>query len=239
MRHLFVSDLHLDASAPATVQRFLRFLAGEAGAADSLYILGDLFETWIGDDDPDPVRSQVCDALRTLTASGVPIYLMCGNRDFLYGEAFERRTGVRLLADPTVATLSGQRILLTHGDLLCTDDVSYQELRSTVRSPAFKDRVSSLAIKARQWMASAASAGSRAHVRQTAADIMDVNSKAVIAAFEATSTLTMIHGHTHRPAEHHHSTTNGVARRIVLAAWDEDGEFLVVSDKNWSRQRVN
>jgi UDP-2,3-diacylglucosamine hydrolase len=239
VRHLFVSDLHLDASAPATVQRFLRFLALEARAAASLYILGDLFETWIGDDDPDPVRSQVCDALRTLTASGVPVYLMCGNRDFLYGEAFERRTGVRLLADPTVATLDGQRILLTHGDLLCTDDVSYQELRSTVRSLAFKDRVSALSVEARQWMASAARAGSRAHVRQTAADIMDVNSKAVIAAFEATSTLTMIHGHTHRPAEHHHSTTNGVARRIVLAAWDEDGEFLVVSDKNWSRQRVN
>jgi UDP-2,3-diacylglucosamine hydrolase len=239
VRHLFVSDLHLDASAPATVQRFLGFLALEARAAASLYILGDLFETWIGDDDPDPVRSQVCDALRTLTASGVPVYLMCGNRDFMYGEAFERRTGVRLLADPTVATLDGQRILLTHGDLLCTDDVSYQELRSTVRSLAFKDRVSALSVEARQWMASAARAGSRAHVRQTAADIMDVNSKAVIAAFEATSTLTMIHGHTHRPAEHHHSTTNGVARRIVLAAWDEDGEFLVVSDKNWSRQRVN
>jgi UDP-2,3-diacylglucosamine hydrolase len=237
--HLFVSDLHLDASAPATVQRFLGFLAGEARAADSLYILGDLFETWIGDDDPDPVRSQVCDALRALTASGVPVYLMCGNRDFLYGDAFEQRTGVRLLADPTVARLEGQRILLTHGDLLCTDDASYQELRSTVRNPAFKDRVSALSIEARQWMAAAARAGSRAHVRQTAADIMDVNAKAVIAAFEATNTLTMIHGHTHRPAEHHHSTANGVARRIVLAAWDEHGEFLVVSDKNWSRQQVN
>lgn len=239
MSHLFVSDLHLDASAPATVQRFLGFLAGEARAADSLYILGDLFETWIGDDDPDPVRSQVCDALRALTASGVPVYLMCGNRDFLYGDAFEQRTGVRLLADPTVARLEGQRILLTHGDLLCTDDASYQELRSTVRNPAFKDRVSALSIEARQWMAAAARAGSRAHVRQTAADIMDVNAKAVIAAFEATNTLTMIHGHTHRPAEHHHSTANGVARRIVLAAWDEHGEFLVVSDKNWSRQQVN
>ena len=229
MRHLFVSDLHLDASAPATVQRFLRFLEGEARAADSLYILGDLFETWIGDDDPDPARSQICDALRTLTASGVPVYLMCGNRDFLYGEAFERRTGVRLLADPTVATLDGQRILLTHGDLLCTDDVSYQELRSTVRDPAFKDRVSSLSIEARQWMASAARAGSRAHVRQTAADIMDVNSKAVIAAFEATSTLTMIHGHTHRPGEHTHRTANGAAQRIVLAAWDDAGEVLELS----------
>ena len=238
MPHLFVSDLHLDASAPATVQRFLGFLAGEARAADSLYILGDLFETWIGDDDPDPVRSQVCDALRTLTASGVPVYLMCGNRDFLYGEAFERRTGVQLLMDPTVATLDGQRVLLTHGDLLCTDDVSYQELRSTVRNPAFKHRVSALSVEARQWMAAAARAGSRAHVRQTAADIMDVNSKAVIAAFEATSTLTMIHGHTHRPAEHHHSTTNGIARRIVLAAWDETGEILTLQDGSFARRTL-
>ena len=238
MRHLFVSDLHLDASAPATVQRFLGFLAVEARAADSLYILGDLFETWIGDDDPDPVRSQVCDALRAVTASGVPVYLMCGNRDFLYGEAFERRTGVRLLADPTVATLDGHRILLTHGDLLCTDDVSYQELRSTVRSPAFKDRVSALSVEARQWMASAARAGSRAHVRQTAADIMDVNSKAVIAAFEATSTLTMIHGHTHRPAEHLHTTANGVARRIVLAAWDDNGEVLELGSSGIKRTPV-
>ena len=238
MRHLFVSDLHLDASAPATVQRFLRFLEGEARAADSLYILGDLFETWIGDDDPDPMRSQVCDALRAVTASGVPVYLMCGNRDFLYGEAFERRTGVQLLMDPTVATLDGQRVLLTHGDLLCTDDVSYQELRSTVRNPAFKHRVSALSVEARQWMAAAARAGSRAHVRQTAADIMDVNSKAVIAAFEATSTLTMIHGHTHRPAEHHHSTTNGIARRIVLAAWDETGEILTLQDGSFARRTL-
>lgn len=238
MSHLFVSDLHLDASAPATVQRFLRFLEGEARAADSLYILGDLFETWIGDDDPDPVRSQVCDALRALTASGVPVYLMCGNRDFLYGEAFEQRTGVRLLAEPTVATLDGQRILLTHGDLLCTDDVSYQELRSTVRDPAFKDRVSALSIEARQWMAAAARAGSRAHVRQTAADIMDVNAKAVIAAFEATNTLTMIHGHTHRPAEHHHSTANGVARRLVLAAWDGTGEVLELGPSGIKRTPV-
>ena len=238
MRHLFVSDLHLDASAPATVQRFLGFLSGEARTADSLYILGDLFETWIGDDDPDPARSQICDALRTLTASGVRVYLMCGNRDFLYGEAFERRTGVRLLADPTVTTLDGQRILLTHGDLLCTDDVSYQELRSTVRDPAFKNRISNLSIEARQWMASAARAGSRAHVRQTAADIMDVNSKAVIAAFEATSTLTMIHGHTHRPAEHLHTTANGVARRIVLAAWDDKGEILTLQDGSFARRTL-
>jgi len=227
--HLFVSDLHLDASAPATVERFIGFLRSGARTAESLYILGDLFETWIGDDDPDPVRSEVCAELRALTDAGVPVYLMCGNRDFLYGADFERRTGMKLLADPTVATINGERILLTHGDLLCTDDKSYQELRSTVRDPAFKTRVTALPLEARQWMAAAARAGSRAHVRQTAADIMDVNEQSVIAAFEATQTLRMIHGHTHRPGEHTHRTANGAAQRIVLAAWDDAGEVLELS----------
>lgn len=230
MTHLFVSDLHLDASAPTTVERFVRFLRSEARSAKSLYILGDLFETWIGDDDPDPVRSEVCAELRALTDAGVPIYLMCGNRDFLYGADFERRTGVKLLADPTVATIDGERILLTHGDLLCTDDRPYQELRSTVRDPSFKTRVTALPLKARQWMAAAARAGSRAHVRQTAADIMDVNEQAVVAAFEATQTLRMIHGHTHRPGEHAHRTANGAAQRIVLAAWDDAGQVLELSN---------
>jgi UDP-2,3-diacylglucosamine hydrolase len=227
--HLFVSDLHLDASAPATVERFIGFLRSEARTAESLYILGDLFETWIGDDDTDPVRTAVCRELKALTVTGVPVYLMCGNRDFLYGADFERRTGVKLLADPTVATIDGERILLTHGDLLCTDDKSYQELRSTVRDPAFKTRVTALSLEARQWMAAAARAGSRAHVRQTAAEIMDVNEQAVVAAFEATQTLRMIHGHTHRPGEHTHQTVNGAAHRIVLAAWDDAGEVLELS----------
>ncbi len=229
MTHLFVSDLHLDASAPATVERFIGLLRSEARTAESLYFLGDLFETWIGDDDTDPVRSEVCAELKALTDSGVPVYLMCGNRDFLYGADFERRTGVKLLADPTVATIDGERILLTHGDLLCTDDKSYQELRSTVRDPAFKTRVTALPLQARQWMAAAARAGSRAHVRQTAADIMDVNEQAVVEAFEATQTLRMIHGHTHRPGEHTHRTASGAAQRIVLAAWDDAGEVLELS----------
>lgn len=238
MTHLFVSDLHLDASAPATVERFIGFLRSEARTAESLYILGDLFETWIGDDDTDPVRSEVCAELRALTDSGVPVYLMCGNRDFLYGADFERRTGVELLADPTVATIDGERILLTHGDLLCTDDKSYQELRSTVRDPSFKTRVTALPLDARQWLAAAARAGSRAHVRQTAADIMDVNEQAVVAAFEATQTLRMIHGHTHRPGEHTHPTVNGAAHRIVLAAWEDAGEVLELSAGVINRRSV-
>jgi len=216
----------------------LRFLEGEARGATSLHILGDLFETWIGDDDPDPARDRVCRALRALSDSGVALYVMQGNRDFLYGEAFERRIGGTLVSDPSVVTLFGERVLLTHGDLLCTGDAAYQELRTTVRDPGFRDRVLKLPVDARQMLANAARAGSKAHTRATAATIMDVTPSAVIAAFEASGTRKMIHGHTHRPAEHRHATRDGVAERVVLAAWDEAGEFLEVTADGWRRRTV-
>lgn len=238
MRHLFVSDLHLDSSAPSTIEAFLRFLSGEARGATSLHILGDLFETWIGDDDPDPARDRVCRALRALADSGVALFVMQGNRDFLYGEAFERRIGGTLLPDPSVLTLFGERVLLTHGDLLCTGDAAYQELRTTVRDPDFRGRVLTLPVEARQLLANAARAGSKAHTRATAATIMDVTPSAVVAAFEASGTRKMIHGHTHRPAEHRHSTRHGDAERIVLAAWDDAGEYLEVTTDGWQRQTV-
>jgi UDP-2,3-diacylglucosamine hydrolase len=235
---LFVSDLHLDASAPATVELFLGFLAREAREAQRLYILGDLFETWIGDDDPDPTRRKVCTALRELTSRGVEIFIMEGNRDFLYSTGFETLTGATIIADPTVAIFGGTRVLLTHGDLLCTDDHSYQELRSTVRNSRFKERVLLLDIEARQLLAAGARAGSKAHTRASAADIMDVNEKAVVAAFEATDTLKMIHGHTHRPGEHTHMTANGPAQRIVLSAWDESGEYLEIDGTSTCRRQI-
>ena len=238
MRHLFVSDLHLDAAAPATVAAFLRFLEGEARGASSLHILGDLFEFWIGDDDPDPVRGSVCIALRALSDSGTALYVMQGNRDFLYGHEFERRTGATLLPDPVVATLCDERVLLTHGDLLCTGDHAYQELRTTLRDPRFRKRVLALPVEARQLLANAARAGSKAHTRATAADIMDVAPEAVVAAFEASGTRRMIHGHTHRPAEHHHATRLGDAERIVLAAWDDAGEYLEITPQGRRRCRV-
>lgn len=241
VRHLFVSDLHLDGSSPATVEAFLGFLANDARGANSLHILGDLFETWIGDDDPDPVRSRVCEGLRELADSGVAVYVMQGNRDFLYGAAFERRTGCTLLPDPVVLELLGERVLLTHGDLLCTGDHAYQELRSTMRSAGFRKRVLALPIDARQMLASAARAGSKAHLRTTSAQIMDVAPQAVIAAFEASGTRKMIHGHTHRPQVHRHALSAGTAERFVLAAWDDRGEYLEVSagdgsmPGNWRR----
>lgn len=226
MSVLLVSDLHLDADHPATVETFLRFLATEARSAQALYILGDLFEHWIGDDDRDPVKTRVCEGLRTLTALGTALFVMRGNRDFLLGTGFEDRTGGTLLPDPVVAHLDGERVLLTHGDLLCTDDHSYQELRSTVRNPSFHRRVLALPLETREWLAGAARAGSKAHTRTTATHIMDVNPAAVIAAFEASGTRTMIHGHTHRPDEHRHDTALGEARRVVLAAWERGGEYL-------------
>ena len=243
VRHLFISDLHLDAASPETVAIFMRFLENEARAAASLHILGDLFETWIGDDDPDPVRDAACVALRNLASTGVSVYVMRGNRDFLYGADFEQRTGCTLLPDPVVVTLLGEKVLLTHGDLLCTGDHAYQELRTTVRDPAFRDRVLRLPIEARQLLASAARAGSKAHVSAAsatigAATIMDVAPEAVIAAFETSGTRTMIHGHTHRPATHQHDVAGEPATRHVLADWGSTGEYLEVSGEGWRRRVV-
>ncbi|MBM4192319.1 MAG: UDP-2,3-diacylglucosamine diphosphatase [Gammaproteobacteria bacterium] len=238
MRHLFVSDLHLDSSTPATIEAFSRFLEGEARGATSLHILGDLFEIWIGDDDPNPVCNRVCVALRALSDAGVAVYVMQGNRDFLYGEAFERRIGGTLISDPSVVTLVGERVLLTHGDLMCTGDTAYQELRTIVRDPRFRDRVLKLPMDARQILANATRAGSKVHTRATAATIMDVTPSAVIAALEASGTRKMIHGHTHRPAEHRHITRDGNAERVVLSAWDEAGEYLEVTADGWQRRKI-
>jgi UDP-2,3-diacylglucosamine hydrolase len=139
--HLFVSDLHLDASTPQANAAFLRFLGDDARSAQSLFVLGDLFETWIGDDDDDPARDAVCRALAALAKTGVDIAVLHGNRDFLYGVQFERRTGAKVLPDPSVVTLCDRRILLCHGDLLCTGDRAYQELRSTARDkPSMRSR---------------------------------------------------------------------------------------------------
>ena len=238
MRHLFVSDLHLDASTPQANAAFLRFLSDDARSAQSLFVLGDLFETWIGDDDDDPARDAICRALAALTKTGVDIAVLHGNRDFLYGVQFERRTGAKVLPDPSVVTLCDRRILLCHGDLLCTGDRAYQELRSTVRDPAFRDRMEGLSRAERRWLADAARAGSRAHVRSTGAELMDVDSAAVLAAFEATGTRELVHGHTHRPGEHQYAVGSETATRRVLDVWDERGGFLELSANGWRRGTV-
>ena len=236
MKYLFVSDLHLEAAAPQAIDAFVGLLGGEAREAAALYILGDLFESWVGDDDPDPARDRVCRAIEALTATGVPVFVMHGNRDFLYGSGFETRTGAKVLPDPCVATLFGRRVLLTHGDLLCTGDAAYQELRSTVRAASFRERVLALPLEARQTLADAARAGSKAHVAAQRPEIMDVTPDAVVAAFRATGTRVMVHGHTHRPAEHGHVVDGEQALRVVLDAWYDGGSVLTLDASGFARR---
>ena len=227
MARLFVSDLHLDASAPQATEQFLDFLRTHAANQEALYILGDLFEAWIGDDDRGPDKSRVCAGLRELTSSGVACFVIHGNRDFLLGRDFCERTGSRLLPDPVVIELDGERVLLTHGDALCTDDHSYQELRSIVRTPEWQRRFLALPLETRELLANEARAGSREHTSRTVPYVMDVNPDAVAAAYRATGVRRIIHGHTHRPGIHVAELDGQTVHRMVLGAWYEQGSYLV------------
>ena len=226
MNTLLVSDLHLDGTQPAAIAQFKSFLAGPARAAEALYILGDLFESWVGDDDDDPDRARVCAALRTLTETGVACHVCHGNRDFLLATGFEQRTGCRILADPTIVERYGERVLLTHGDALCTDDTAYQRLRSTVRSAAWQRRFMRLSLATRRVLADAARTGSRNHTGMTAAEIMDANQAAIVTVLRACQVRTLVHGHTHRPGVHTFTVDGTSAHRYVLGAWYEQGSYL-------------
>lgn len=226
MARLFVSDVHLDATAPQALEQFLGFLEREAAGVEALYILGDLFEAWIGDDERAPDQERVSRGLRALASSGVACFALHGNRDFLLGEGFAERSGCRLLTDPVVLDLDGEPVLITHGDALCTDDHSYQELRSTVRRADWQRRFLALPLKHRELLSREAREGSRRHTSRTVPDIMDVNGEAVAAAFRASGVRRMIHGHTHRPGVHDLDIDGSPAQRIVLGAWYEQGSYL-------------
>jgi UDP-2,3-diacylglucosamine hydrolase len=226
MATLFVSDLHLDGQHPEITRQFLAFLAGPARESDALYILGDLFEVWIGDDDPDPEKRQIVAGLRALTDSGVPCYVMHGNRDFLLGERFCSETGCRLLEDPTIIHLYGDRVLTMHGDALCTDDRSYQNLRAMVRDPGWQRMFLALSPQQRLTLADEARAGSKAHIAQAKSSIMDVNADAVAAAMRGAGVKVLLHGHTHRPDVHRFELDGASAVRIVLGDWYEQGSVL-------------
>ena len=226
LKTLFISDLHLDPAAPEIGLQFRAFLAGEARAADALYILGDLVEAWLGDDDPSPGARQIVRDLRSLTDAGVACYVMHGNRDFLIGEQFCRETGATLLEDGTIVDLYGERVVMMHGDALCTDDVSYQRLRRIVRNPLVRWIFRHLSLAQRQRLAGRLRAGSREHVGATAPEIMDVNDEAVAEAFRAAGVRTLIHGHTHRPAIHELDVDGVPVRRVVLGDWYTQGSVL-------------
>lgn len=225
---LFASDLHLDAEAPWAIDAFLAFLEGHARHAEALYLLGDLFEAWVGDDDDDAANARACEGLARLTKSGTAVYAMHGNRDFLLGEGFEQRTGVKLLPDPVRVEIQGVPTLLSHGDVFCTDDLPYQELRSIVRKPGWQRRFLSLPLERRRLLAHAARAGSKAHTERQIPVLMDVNAEAVMRALQATGTRRLIHGHTHRPAVHTFEVDGRNAERVVLAPWYEAASCVAI-----------
>jgi UDP-2,3-diacylglucosamine hydrolase len=223
---LFISDLHIDASRPAIIEQFLKFLKSEAKDAAALYILGDLFESWIGDDAPDAAQSAAIDGLNALTADGVPCFVMHGNRDFLISSEFCRMSGARMLPDPVLITLYGESVLVMHGDALCTDDRAYQRLRATVRDADWQRQFLALSISSRRALAGAARAGSQAHTATMETAITDVNDATVAAALRASGSATLLHGHTHRPAIHSLEVDGRPRTRIVLGDWYDQGSVL-------------
>ena len=226
MAALFISDLHIDASRPAITEQFLSFLGAEARDADALYSLGDLVESWIGDDAPDIAQSAAIAGIHALTSRGVPCFVMHGNRDFLLSEQFCRLSGAELVPDPLIVTLYGEPVLVMHGDALCTDDHAYQRLRATVREPDWQKRFLALSIKSRRALAGAARVGSQAHTAALEYAIADVNAESVATALRNAGTATLLHGHTHRPAIHALQVDGRPCTRIVLGDWYDQGSLL-------------
>ncbi|SEQ70417.1 UDP-2,3-diacylglucosamine hydrolase [Amphritea atlantica] len=226
MRTLFISDLHLHSGRPDLTRALLHFLATTAKECDQLYILGDLFEAWIGDDFiPDDLQP-VVDALNTLSRSGCEIFFQHGNRDFLIGSRFEELTGVQILDDSEVIQLASGPALLMHGDQLCTDDHAYQALRQQLRNPQWQQAVLTKSVEERLEMAKQLRMASETQTADKSTEIMDVNQQAVLAAMAESNCDLLIHGHTHRPAVH---SLEGGKRRIVLGDWDKSGWYLEAS----------
>jgi UDP-2,3-diacylglucosamine hydrolase len=230
---LFTSDLHLHSSRPAIVACFLRFLEQQQGQAEAIYILGDLFEAWIGDDDPEPVYAPVRAGLRQCVSSGTPVYVMRGNRDFLIGERFGSETRCRLIEDPTRIELYDMPTLLTHGDTLCTDDRDYQATRNRLRDPHWQRRVLALPVAERRELAAQARELSMLSNQSKDEHIMDVNQDEVLRIIRKHGVDLLIHGHTHRPAAHRLRLDQRQVTRIDLGDWYSAGRALQVDPEGW------
>ena len=250
MTTLFISDLHLDASRAQISEQFLRFLHDECAQADALYILGDLFEYWIGDDDPQPLAAEIAEALHTLAGSGVPIHFIRGNRDFLLGDAYAARAGLRILPDPCVVSLYGHPTLLMHGDLLCTDDTEYQTFRRQTRDLDWQRDMLAQPLVTRMALALRARAASAVHQQNLSTergdaanageireDITDVSADTVEAIFTRYGVDRLIHGHTHRPAMHSLMLSGIPCTRVVLGDWYEQGSVLRVDTDGFELSR--
>lgn len=237
-RTLFISDLHLDPERPAATGLFLDLLQQQAGAADALYILGDLFEAWIGDDDDSEPGFSVRNTLKSCADAGTRVFLMHGNRDFLLGDRFAAQSGCTLLDDPAVIDLYGVPTLLMHGDTLCTDDTAYQQFRAQVRDPAWQAELLGRSLEQRRAMARELRAASRAHTGGKLESIMDVNHAAVIDIMTRYGTKRLIHGHTHRPGTHDFQVNHEAMQRIVLGDWYEQGSMLTCNTEGCTLQSM-
>ena len=218
---LFISDLHLQAAHPRTCKAFFAFLQERAMAAQALYLLGDLFEYWAGDDDlSDPFHQTIVQAIRAVVDAGVPVYWIAGNRDFLVADAFAAATGVTLLAEPHVTEIGGQRVTLVHGDAECTQDSKYMAFRAQVRDPAWQAQFLAMPLAQRKAIIAGMREGSKEAHSTKSAEIMDVTPAAIDALFDSSASDIIIHGHTHRPALHQ----DGARRRYVLPDWEPHAE---------------
>jgi len=237
---LFASDLHLSDGDPKTVEAFLAFLHGPARHATALYLLGDLFEYWAGDDDDDALTQEIAGELKQLADHGVAIYLMHGNRDFLLGKDYAHRAGATLLPDPTVIDAYGRPLLLSHGDQLCTDDAPYQQFRQMVRQPAWQAAFLARPLAERKAEIARIRAASEAAKQVKTSEIMDVNSYAVGRLLASYPGAHLVHGHTHRPAHHQHEVQHALRQRWVLPDWYAGvGGYLEAGENGLTYRGIN
>ena len=234
---LLLSDLHLAPERTAAVAAFHAFARGPAREAAAVYVMGDLFDAWIGDDQRrEPFAQAIVESLRGVSDAGVRLYIARGNRDFLLGDAFAQAAGATLLQEQTIVELGGTMTLLSHGDEFCTDDVGYQRYRALSRDPDHQRRLLRLPYRLRRWIAAWFRRGSRAATARKPESILDVNAAAIERTFRRLDVRRMIHGHTHRPARHRTIVDGTPRERLVLADWDDRGYFLEI-DSNGARTR--
>ncbi|MBN8431865.1 UDP-2,3-diacylglucosamine diphosphatase [Microbulbifer salipaludis] len=230
MATYLISDLHLDASRPEITRAFYQFLEGPAAGAEALYILGDFFEVWIGDDDDAPLAEEVALRLKRYSEAGTDVFLMHGNRDFLLGEEYALRCGATLLPDPSLVTLAGHPVLLMHGDSLCTRDQEYMAFRQQARNPQWQQALLAKPLAERRQIAAQIRSVSKSMNSSKAEDIMDVTPEEVHKVMRDHQVRTLIHGHTHRPARHALTIDDQAAERLVLGDWGELGWCIRADD---------
>ena len=226
MTTFFISDIHISEQYPEIGEQLIDFLENQAQQSDALYILGDLFEYWLGDDDTNHEYKKIQSALKLFTGTKTPTYFMHGNRDFLIGETFANETGITILSDPSIIDLYGEKVLISHGDIFCTDDIEYQSNRKQTRDPNWQKMILGKSLKERKKLACEARKKSSMHTQQTKELLMDVNQSEINKTFKKYSLNQIIHGHTHKPAIHNSMINGELYKRIVLGDWYEQGSVL-------------